>query len=89
MVAATLSWRMNRDYCPLFVQNFWRTKMKILLVSPPSGDLTIGLKYLSKTENSQVSGQYITRSLNPDAVTFFAAENMTREYSPYTLSFEG
>lgn len=51
--------------------------------------LSIGFKYFSKRQDSQVAYQYEVRSLNPDDVFYYDEFSASSESSPYSLSVKG
>jgi hypothetical protein len=55
----------------------------------PAISISLGFKYLSKSQDSQVTHRYDVRSINPDAVTFYDEFSSVRENDPYTLSVRG
>jgi hypothetical protein len=55
----------------------------------PAISVSLGFRYLSKSEDSQVTHRYDVRSINPDAVTFYDEFFFVRENTPYTLSVKG
>lgn len=55
----------------------------------PAISVSVGFKYLSKNQDSQVIHQYDVRSINPDALFFYNEFSSVRENAPYTLSIKG
>ncbi len=55
----------------------------------PSISVSLGFKYLSKTQDSQVNHQYDVRWINPDGVFFYDESSTATENNPYTLSVKG
>ena len=55
----------------------------------PAISVSLGFKYLSKSQVSQVTHQYDVCSINPDDVFFYNEVSSTRENAPYTLSVRG
>ena len=55
----------------------------------PSLSFSIGFKYLSKRQDSQVAYQYEVRSLNPYDLFYYDEFSAASESSPYSLSVKG
>jgi hypothetical protein len=50
---------------------------------------SVGLKYVARTENSNVTHRYDIHSVDPDGMLFFDESTILRENSPYSLSVKG
>ncbi len=51
--------------------------------------LSLGFNYLTKSAQSDVTGQYEIRSLDPDGFLFYDEFSVTRQNSPYSISVKG
>ncbi len=71
------------------IKNAWPLGIRVKYSLNPSITVSLGFKYLSKEQSSQLTHQYDVRIINPDGLRFYDEFSVESVNDPYTISMKG